>query len=230
MSVRSVSQAARREARHVDAATEAAYYRTIEEFFVERRGPPLFLSNPDWLLIRKWQKAGTPLRIVLRGIQEALDGHAHSWGRKRSVGSLQYCAPSVDKARERWHHALSLQGEQASEAGAFLLAYAEKLDAAALGPRSTAVARDVATQLRARAAEPAGKGLEDWLAEREAQLIGALAAEGADVEAQRAAVDAELAAYAERIPARVLKQIRESAVARQLLEAHGLDRLSLLQL
>ena len=35
-----------------------SYYQTIEEFFVSRRGDPLFLSNADWLLIRKWRSAG----------------------------------------------------------------------------------------------------------------------------------------------------------------------------
>ena len=78
------------------ALEEAAYYQSIEEFFVSRRGDPLFLSNADWLLIRKWRRAGLPLRIVMRGITDALDGHAHSWGRKRKVGSLAYCAAEVD--------------------------------------------------------------------------------------------------------------------------------------
>jgi hypothetical protein len=62
----------------VPADPEAAYYQEIEEFFVSRRGDPLTLSNADWLLIRKWRKEEVPLRIVLRGIADALDGHAHS--------------------------------------------------------------------------------------------------------------------------------------------------------
>src|SRR5207247_3106029 len=80
---------------------EAAYYQTVEEVFVSRRGDPLFLSNADWLLIRKWRGAGIPLRIVLRGIADALDSHAHSWGRDRKVGSLAYCAAAVDAASGR---------------------------------------------------------------------------------------------------------------------------------
>ena len=54
---------------------EAAYYQSVEEFFVSRRGDPLFLSNSDWLLVRKWRVAGLPLRVVLRGIADALDAH-----------------------------------------------------------------------------------------------------------------------------------------------------------
>ena len=90
------------------ALEEAAYYQSVEEFFVSRRGDPLFLSNADWLLIRKWRSAGIPLRIVLRGIADALDSHAHSWGRDRKVGSLAYCAAEVDAASERWQRALSM--------------------------------------------------------------------------------------------------------------------------
>lgn len=79
---------------------EAAYYQDVEEFFVSRRGDPLFLSNPDWLLVRKWRIAGLPLRVVLRGIADALDSHAHSWSRERKVGSLAYCAAEVDAAAQ----------------------------------------------------------------------------------------------------------------------------------
>ena len=49
-----------------DVEREAAYYREVEEFFVSRRGDPLFLSNADWLLIRRWRRSGLPLRVVLR--------------------------------------------------------------------------------------------------------------------------------------------------------------------
>jgi hypothetical protein len=92
---------------------EAAYYQSVEEFFVSRRGDPLFLSNADWLLIRKWRQAGTPLRIVLRGIADALDAHAHSFSRDRKVGSLAYCAAEVEVARERWQRALASTARRA---------------------------------------------------------------------------------------------------------------------
>ncbi len=59
---------------------------------MSRRGDPLFLSNADWNLVRKWRLAGLPLRVVLRGIRDALDAHAYGWSRDRKVGSLAYCA------------------------------------------------------------------------------------------------------------------------------------------
>jgi hypothetical protein len=224
---------ARRAPATSDPVSEASYFQTIEAFFVERRGPPLFLSNPDWLLIRKWHKAGTPLRIVMRGIEEALDGHAHSWGRKHSVGSLQYCARSVDAARERWHRALSMRSDQAEEAALFLRAYADRLAEAPLGPAASGVAARLASELRERASGPLdAAGLEDWLSAGEGKLIAAIGQDGGQerVDALRTEVDRDLAAYASRLPPKVLLQIRESAVARRLLAAHGLDRLSLVQL
>jgi pyruvate ferredoxin oxidoreductase beta subunit len=48
-------------------------YQTIEQEFVSRSGGPLAVSNVDWLLMRRWRKAGIPLRIVLRGVRDALD-------------------------------------------------------------------------------------------------------------------------------------------------------------
>jgi len=42
-----------------------------------------------------------------------------------------------------------------------------------------------------------------------------------------AEVDSGLEPYRERMPERVLRQIRADAITRRLLEAHGLSRLSL---
>jgi hypothetical protein len=216
------------------ADPEASYYQTIEEFFVSRRGDPLFLSNPDWLLIRKWRGAGIPLRIVLRGIADALDAHAHSWGRDRKVGSLAYCAAEVDAACERWQRALALGGEEQRDASEFLAAYADALAVAkGLGNASTPVARETASALTERAATAStGQGLEEWLREKEGGLIQAFRQDmgSAAVAAIEAEVDHDLSPYASRMPARVLAQIRTQSIARRVLEVHGLGRLSLFHL
>src|SRR5262245_17080662 len=117
-----------------------AYYQQVEEFFVSRRGDPLFLSSADWTLVHDWKTAGVPLRVVLRGIGDALDSHAHSWGRDRKVGSLRYCAAEVDVARERWQRALAMGGEDAPSVADALVGFAEALDRSALGPSARAVA------------------------------------------------------------------------------------------
>src|SRR4029450_11451670 len=97
---------------------EAAYYQTIEEYFVSRRGDPLFLSNADWNLVRKWREAGLPLRVVLRGIRDALDGHAHSFSRGQKVGSLAYFTREGETPRGRWGHARGHGGRRPRPRGA----------------------------------------------------------------------------------------------------------------
>jgi hypothetical protein len=213
---------------------EAAYYQAVEEFFVSRRGDPLFLSNADWLLIRKWRQAGTPLRVVLRGIEDALDSHAHSWGRDRKVGSLAYCATEVEVARERWERALNVDTEDGVDASSALTGFAAALEGAhELGPAARAVAARASEQLRRRAAEPGAlRDLESWLSAHEAELLECLRQEAGPgvLSSLEAAVEADLAPYRERMPARVLRQIRADAVARRLLDARGLPRLSLFHL
>ena len=205
----------------------------MEEFFVSRRGDPLILSNADWHLIRKWRTAGLPLRVVLRGITDALDSHAHSWSRARKVGSLAYCAAEVDVAAERWRRALALGEEEGVSAESALRGFADALDGAReLGPRSAPVARDLAVEIRARAEDGALRDLESWLVEREASLRAALEADmgRAAVDAIAEAVDRDLAPYRDRMPARVLEQVRMESLTRRVLEAHGLPRLSLFHL
>jgi hypothetical protein len=220
------------------ALEEAAYYQSIEEFFVSRRGDPLFLSNADWLLIRKWRRAGLPLRIVMRGITDALDGHAHSWGRKRKVGSLGYCAAEVDAARERWQRALSFGEEAETSVATAMTGFASALEAATgLGPRGAAAARSAAAELRVLAAPGQGASprLEELtrrLGATEKALLGAVRADAAaeTLAAIAAEIEADLAPYRGRMPERVLDQIRDEAWTRRLLGRHGIPRLSLFHL
>jgi hypothetical protein len=213
------------------AAAEAAYYQTVEEFFVSRRGDPLMLSNADWLLIREWRRAGIPLRVVLRGIADALDAHAHSFSRERKVGSLRYCAAEVDAARERWERALSTGVEGSVDVPGLLLALASDLErGTGLGPVTAGMAASLRAEIRERAAaEAAAAGVETWLASREAAFLAAMRNEAGEATLLRIEqdVDAGLAPYRARMPERVLQQIRGDALARRLLEAHGLRRLSL---
>jgi hypothetical protein len=216
------------------ADPEAAYYQGVEEFFVSRRGDPLFLSNADWHLIRRWRRAGTPLRVVLRGIADAFDSHAVSWSRSTKVGSLAYCAAEVEAARERWERALQLGAEPGVDSAGALAGFAAALDrASGLGARSRPLAAELASRLRLRASEEWEIArLEAWLAEGERELLDALRdeAEPRALEGIESAVDADLAPYRARMPAPVLAQIRADAMARRLLEAHGLPRLSLFHL
>ncbi len=215
------------------ADPEAAYYQVIEEFFVSRRGDPLLLSNADWLLIRRWRRAGIPLRVVLRGIEDALDSHAHSWSRDRKVGSLAYCAREVEAAHERWRRAVAFGAEGEIDLGAALRGFAEDLTRArGLGAEGERVARELAGELAERAEQGSLEDLETWLGEKEARLLDVLRREAAppSIATLEAEVDRSLAPYRERMPARILAQVRSDSVARRILEAHGIPRLSLLQL
>ena len=220
------------------AREEAAYYQTIEEYFVSRRGDPLMLSNADWLLIRKWRKAGVPLRVALRGIGDAMDGHAHSWGRKRKVGSLAYCAAEVEAARDRWQRALSFEGEAQSSVASALEAFVDALDrATGLGAEGARVARDTAMSLRKRVHEaavapPALSEMTARLVRAEKELVDAIRSEAdpASLAAIQDHIEHDLEPYRARMPARVLDQIRDEAWRRGLLARHGLPRLSLFHL
>jgi hypothetical protein len=189
------------------------------------------LSNADWHLIRKWRTAGLPLRVVLRGITDALDSHAHSWSRNRKVGSLAYCATEVDTAAERWRRALALGEEEGVSVESALRGFADALEAGVgFGPRAAALAREIAGEMRLRSGGGgAVRDLEPWLAQREAALREALEEDmgRAALEEMVRAVESDLAPYQGRMPDRVLEQVRSGSVARRVLEAHGLPRLSL---
>jgi hypothetical protein len=216
----------------VPADPEAAYYQTIEEFFVSRRGDPLLLSNADWLLIRKWRKQEIPLRIVLRGIGDALDGHAHSWGRRRKVGSLAYCANEVEAARDRWRHAVDVGREPGVDVALALERLGAALQCATgLGPLASAVAARIGGELTATLHFSLAE-IEPRLAGAEAELVDAI--ERNDGPAVTSLVDREVDAllnpYRGRMPDRVLAQLRADSRARRLLERHSLPRLSLFHL
>jgi len=215
------------------ADPEAEYYQAVEEYFVSRRGDPLFLSNAEWSLVRKWRLAGLPLRVVLRGVRDALDAHAHGFSRARKVRSLAYCANEVEAAAERWRRALALGAEDGATVAQALRGFAHDLRRARdLGPLARPLAQRLADELEERAP---GSGLDDvsgWLSEREGSLVEALAADAgsARVAALEAEIDAGLERWRGRMPARVLASLRAESRARRLLEAHALPRLSLFHL
>jgi hypothetical protein len=215
----------------VSVDPEAAYYQTIEEFFVSRRGDPLLLSNADWLLIRKWRKEEIPLRIVLRGITDALDSHAHSWGRRQKVGSLA-CATEVEAARDRWRHAVDLGREPGLDVGDALGRLGAALQGArGLGPAASAVAAQIEAEMKT--AHPGVLSeIEPRLLASEGRLVEAIEQDDgslvvAEVERE---VDALLIPYRGRMPERVLRQLWADSKSRRLLERHALPRLSLFHL
>ena len=176
-----------------------------------------------------------PLRVVLRGIADALDAHAHSWGRHRKVGSLAYCAAEVDvgaralAARARAGRGAGDRPRAPRSRPSPMRSTDAPLDgdarvhAARPGrgdPRlGRAILRPCARSSRcSRSARPTLLArLRDRVsADRLAEIEGA--------------ADAELAPYAARMPAAVLAQIRRDSVARRVLALFGIPRLSLFHL
>ena len=211
------------------SSAESDYYRTIEQHFVERRGDPLVLSNADWLLIRRWRKRGLPLRVVLRGIRDAFDAREHSWASARKVRSLRYCDASVLAAADHWYRALEL-GREGSDLPARLGDFVAALrQASGLGPVASRQVGGLVSALEERARDPGrSEELDRWLQQCEKELVASLRRDLGDaVAGVEAEVDATLAAYRDRMPEKVMIQIREESITRHLLERAGLPRLSL---
>ena len=72
------------------------YFTEIEEHFWRKRGAHLLVSPLDWAIVETWQKAGIPLDVVLRGIDQAFESYQRS---RRAAGrplkSLAYCVDAV---------------------------------------------------------------------------------------------------------------------------------------
>ncbi|MBN2370479.1 MAG: hypothetical protein JXO72_08325 [Vicinamibacteria bacterium] len=214
-----------------DIDPEADYYQSIQEYFVSRRGDPLFLSNAEWLLIRKWRRAGVPLRIVLRGVRDAMDAHDLSWSRGNRVRSLRYCAAGVEQARRHWHRALSFEPHERARVSDFLALRAQALIAAqGLGPRAARLRDRIVATIERRVARPGETAeLDVWLQKQEAELVKALCDDmtAAECALVRQDVELRLAPYRDRMPEKVIEQVRNESLARTMLDRHLLPRLSL---
>ena len=196
-----------------------------------RRGDPLFLSNADWLLIRKWRRAGMPLRVVLRGIARR-PRLARAFLRARPQGG----EPGVLRGRGgRGRRALAAR-PGGRRAGGRRRAPSARWPALAGRPRLPARpragrARKIAAEMREREQSTRAPSSRAALAAAETQLL-ARARDATLATRSVARVEAEVERGAAplsgpRMPAKVLAQMREESRARRLLEAHGLPRLSL---
>lgn len=81
-------------------AEDQAYFRAIEERFLELRGRATLLSAEDWQAARAWRRLGVPVELVLRVMAELF---ARQRGRrpKREISSLRYFRAAVEAAFEQ---------------------------------------------------------------------------------------------------------------------------------
>ncbi len=214
---------------------EIDYFRDIERAFVERRGDPLFISNSDWVFLAKLRKKGIPKRVVLRGMTDAFDAHAHSFARKQKIRSLKFCETEITAAVDRYRRALQAEGPSRRSLGSAITKLAEKiaaLDAPPAMAMAIATARrsllEIAAAVekdRAYDAEKALAGLEDRLVEAAAAGLGAEAVSAIE-EASRDATGA----YKSRMPASVYETLIEESVRRKILQRFSLPRFLLAEI
>ncbi|MBE21341.1 MAG: hypothetical protein CL481_04010 [Acidobacteria bacterium] len=131
------------------------YFNRIEEHFGRRRGGPLVLSPKDWGLVEAWHDSGIPLRIVLRGINQAFDRFAASGPRPDRINSLLYCEQEIRAAWEEYratHQHRHPRGDQGSAGLPIASAHLRGVSAACRSA-ATNVQKTVASCLLTAAAE-----------------------------------------------------------------------------
>jgi hypothetical protein len=214
---------------------EISYFRDIERAFVERRGDPLFISNADWVFLAKLWKKSVPKRVVLRGMTDAFDAHAHSFARKQKIRSLKFCETEITAAVDRYRRALQAEGPSRRSLSGAITKLEEAIAALDAPPpmaRAIAAARrgllEVAAAVdkdRAYDADKALVGLEDRLVEAAAAVLGAEAVSALE-EASRNATGA----YKSRMPESVYKTLIEESVRRKILQRFSLPRFLLAEI
>jgi hypothetical protein len=223
------------------------YFSEIEEHFQRRRGSILICSPLDWALMELWKEAGIPLEAVLRGIDGAFDKWERRAKKTRKVNSLAYCQQEVLAAAEELQEAAlgSRRDPSATSiANAELASYFERnarqIEAATHPAEQVrALLAEQASTLHALAAELGTKetpadleGLERRMTVMEEKLFAALWSHASDDELleTRAQAERELAPYRGKMSAPQIEQLLRQYGNKQLLERHGLPRLSLFYL
>jgi hypothetical protein len=232
------------------------YFSEIEEHFQRRRGSILICSPLDWALMEMWKEAEIPLEAVLRGIDGAFDKYDRRSKKTRKVNSLAYCQQEVLSAVEELKEAATgstRDPKATSIANAELARYFERNAQQLEGCRHPAAAvraltAEQAATLRGLAAEltpsphsPAEGGceptadleeLERRMTVMEEKLFAALWSHAGDEELlqARAQAERELAPYRGKMSGAQIDQLLRQYGNKQLLERHGLPRLSLFYL
>jgi hypothetical protein len=229
------------------------YFSDIEEHFLRRRGSILICSPLDWALMEVWKEAGIPLEAVLRGIDAAFDKYDRRPKKTRKVNSLAYCQQEVLSAVEDLKEAATGSKRDPSatsipnaELARYLERNAQQLEACkhpAEAVRSLAT-EDAQTLRKLAAGLAPGEGadspeapadledLERRMTVMEEKLFAALWSHASDEELieARAQAERELAPYRGKMSGPQIDQLLRQYGNKQLLERHGLPRLSLFYL
>ncbi len=87
------------------SAEDRAYFRALEDHFLQLRGKTTLLGPEDWMVARGWRHAGIPVELVRR-VMEDLFVRQQQRKSRRGISSLRYFAAAVEVAwRESLEHA-----------------------------------------------------------------------------------------------------------------------------
>jgi len=231
----------------------ADYCRQIESYLCQKNGGHLVrIVGPAFEKVRDWAGQGIPLKIAFRGIDRCCERAQLRAGRRRPL-RIEFCEADILQAFDDWRRAIGISARQVSETDA---GAAEEEAAARKGPLATHIQRCVTRLLAPRgvAADAAydamlrriteeldglairAKGVRGEmradvirrLAELDAEVIQAAGTriDERTADALRAEADAELAAFADRMPADALVLARQRAFERLLRDALNLPLLA----
>ena len=202
---------------------EHAYFRAIEEHFIDLRGAPLLLSPADYQTARRWWRDEIPLDVVRSALDEVFARRAER-AAERPVQSLRYCASAVEAA---WRRASEMQRSDVRRAAA-PIEVAGRLEALA-GAVPEAHPGAAALRRRILALEGAPESVESELATLDEQML-ADAEESLDPDEREALeqrLGRSLAALAERLPSDEVERARRRLFERALRHERHLPVLSL---
>jgi len=220
-----------------DSERSDGYYQEVENYFVARRGSPLFITPSEWDLVWRWEQQGIPLAVVKEGIDRVFE-RPKTLSKPRRLG---YCRQTVEAEFRRFRESsLGVRAggteEEDSGAEAHLTEISSRLrDLAAVWSekeRELALflerTSDAVRSLSERA-EEAPAEVERELAAIDGKLVvesEAVLGDAAREELRREA-ESSLESYRERMPEKIYRAALESGYRRRLRKRIGLPTLSL---
>lgn len=213
------------------------YFTEIEEHLQRLRGTPGLLAPRDWALIEQWKDAGVPLEAVLRGIDAVFENRRNrSAGSKwETINSLAYCTRSVANeaqrmaAVKRMGASDTVSSFSCDEIRAFIKRNADVLRKAGNADLADAL-HDIDIDIdfldgSLERLEQRLTAIEEKMIERHYTTTG----DEELVDARRD-VEVELKLYREKMNSDQITSLEKQFLARRLLAASGLPRLSLFYL
>lgn len=216
------------------------YFTEIEDHFQRARGTSLFLLSPlDWALIATWKASGIPLEAVLKGIDVAFEKWRARKNKTQQVNSIAYCTQAVLAEAKRLAEVETGQpsprtreasapfsGEALAKyihVNADMLVKSPHTPIQQIGEQLRAIAGDVDT-LVADLEE-----LERRLTAMEERMLAQLRLAQSDeaMVAARRELETQLRPHRSKMSGEQLRQLEEQYLAKRLLDAAGLPRLSL---